>query len=203
VVTGAVFARRQLTLEDPLLDLRLFRLPSFSASLATYGLGAFIVFGGFLYLPQFLQLVEGLSPVFTLTADLVVGSAPPERVGAASGMAETGAEFGGAPGIAVFGTIGTALYRGAMNAAIPSDVPAEAASAARNTLGGAIALASQLPEGLGSDLILVAQDAFLQGLHFASTVSAVGSVILAVFVAIALRNVRLGAEADESNSMFE
>ena len=40
----------------------LFRVPAFSASLRLYGLGILVVFGGFLFLPQYLQLVLGLSP---------------------------------------------------------------------------------------------------------------------------------------------
>ena len=43
----------------------------------------------------------GLAPVFTLATDLIVGNAPPERAGSASAISETGAEFGGALGIAV------------------------------------------------------------------------------------------------------
>ena len=56
----------------------------------------------------------GLAPVFTLATDLIVGAAPPERAGAASAISETGAELGGALGIAILGSIGTAVYRGAM-----------------------------------------------------------------------------------------
>jgi DHA2 family multidrug resistance protein-like MFS transporter len=41
-----------------------------------------------------------------------VGSAPPERAGAASGISETSSELGGALGLALLGTIGTAVYRG-------------------------------------------------------------------------------------------
>ena len=62
IAIGAVFVRRQLRLPDPLLDLRLFRVRGFSASLATYGLSILLLFGGFLFLPQYLQLVLGLSP---------------------------------------------------------------------------------------------------------------------------------------------
>ncbi len=51
----------------------------------------------------------GLAPVLTLTTDLIVGSVPPERAGAASGMSETAAELGGALGIAILGSIGTAV----------------------------------------------------------------------------------------------
>ena len=62
----------------------------------------------------------GLAPVFTLTTDLIVGSAPPERAGAASGISETGAELGGALGIAILGSIGVAIYR----RELPDQLPA-------------------------------------------------------------------------------
>jgi len=264
---GVAFVRRQRQLADPFIDLRLFRAPGFSVSLATYGLGIFLVFGGFLFLPQFLQLVLGLSPlqaglwtlpwalafvvgsqltprivrrvrpaslmgagmvlaaggfalftrvdessgfpvfligsvlfslglapVFTLAIDLIVGVAPPERAGAASAIAETAAEFGGAIGIAVFGSIGIAIYRGAMAGGIPAGVPAEAAAAARDTLGGAVEIAGQLPARLGAPLIDAAREAFVQGVHVAASISVVGAIGLAVFVAVLLRGVR-GSEA--------
>ena len=54
----------------------------------------------------------GLAPVFGLTTELIVGSAPPERAGAASGISETAAELGGALGLAILGSIGVAIYRG-------------------------------------------------------------------------------------------
>ena len=49
-----------------------------------------------------------------LATELIVGSAPPERAGAASGISETSAEFGGALGIALLGSIGAAVYRSQM-----------------------------------------------------------------------------------------
>ena len=84
----------------------------------------------------------GLAPVFTLTTDLVVGSAPPERAGAASAISETSAEFGGALGIAIFGSIGVAIYRMMLGDALPTGVPVQAADAARATLGGAVVAAA-------------------------------------------------------------
>jgi DHA2 family multidrug resistance protein-like MFS transporter len=62
IAIAVAFGRRQLHLDVPLVDLRLFREPGFSASLATYGLSILVLFGGFLFLPQYLQLVLGLSP---------------------------------------------------------------------------------------------------------------------------------------------
>ncbi len=63
LVAGWVFARRQKTLADPLIDLRLFRVATFSGSLATYALSCFVAFGSYLFIAQYLQLVLGLSPL--------------------------------------------------------------------------------------------------------------------------------------------
>jgi DHA2 family multidrug resistance protein-like MFS transporter len=56
----------------------------------------------------------GMAPLFTLTNDLIIGSAPPERAGAASGISETVSELGGALGIALLGTLATAVYGAAL-----------------------------------------------------------------------------------------
>lgn len=62
LAVGALFIRRQLRLADPLLDLSLFARPSFSAALAINVFGFFAIFGTFLVVAQYLQLVLGLSP---------------------------------------------------------------------------------------------------------------------------------------------
>ena len=56
----------------------------------------------------------GMAPLFTLTNDLIIGAAPPERAGAASGISETASELGGALGIALLGTLATAVYGAAL-----------------------------------------------------------------------------------------
>lgn len=51
----------------------------------------------------------GLAVVMTLVTDMVLGAAPPERAGTASVLVECGTEFGGALGMAILGSIGTAM----------------------------------------------------------------------------------------------
>jgi DHA2 family multidrug resistance protein-like MFS transporter len=63
LAAGFLFVRRQKTLADPLIDLRLFRIPTFSGSLATYALSCFVAFGSYVFIAQYLQLVLGLSPL--------------------------------------------------------------------------------------------------------------------------------------------
>lgn len=63
IALAAVFLRRQRHLDDPLLDLRLFRNAVFSASLAINVMGFVFLFGSFLFIAQYFQLVVGLSPL--------------------------------------------------------------------------------------------------------------------------------------------
>jgi len=266
---AVVFVRRQQRLADPLIDLRLFRAPAFSASLATYMLATFVVFGPYVFIAQYLQLVLGLSPmraglwsmpfavgfvvgsmvspllarrvrpaflmaaglvisalgfailsqvngasglavivtstvifslglspVFTLANDFIIGTAPPERAGAASAISETCSEFGGALGIAILGSIGTAIYRRAMADSIPDGIPSAAAQAARDTLGGAVAAAGQLSQQLGAALLDTARKAFTHGLEVTAITSALLAIGMAVLVVVLLRQVRSASEPE-------
>src|SRR5687768_9304633 len=63
LLVGALFVRRQLNIESPIIDVSLFRIRAFSASLGAYFLGIFVVVGYFLFVSQYLQLVLGMSPI--------------------------------------------------------------------------------------------------------------------------------------------
>jgi DHA2 family multidrug resistance protein-like MFS transporter len=63
LAVGVLFVRRQQSLPDPLIDLRLFRKPDFTAALTTNVLDFFVGFGIFLFIAQYLQSVLGLSPL--------------------------------------------------------------------------------------------------------------------------------------------
>ena len=128
----------------------------------------------------------GMGPVFGLTTEMVVGAAPPERAGAASGISETAAELGGALGIAALGSVAVAIYRGGL-AELPADVPPAAAEAARDTLGGAIGAAQTLPAGPAAELVAQAQEAFVAGLQLTSLAAAGIAAAIAVLAAVALR----------------
>ncbi|GAA2019005.1 MFS transporter [Pseudokineococcus marinus] len=61
--SGVLFVRRQLRRARPLLDLSLFRVPVFSASVAANLMGIFAFVGLLFFTSQYLQLVVGLSPL--------------------------------------------------------------------------------------------------------------------------------------------
>lgn len=142
-------------------------------------------YGFALLISGFIILSLGLAPVFTLATDFVVTSAPPERAGAAAAISETSAEVGGALGIALLGSIMTAIYRSAMSDAIPPETPPEAAEAALGTLGGAVAVAGDLPAEIGATILATARLVFTDALATTAIISAViafGAAILAVLM---------------------
>jgi MFS transporter, DHA2 family, multidrug resistance protein len=63
LVLGAIFVKKQQGMTDPLIDVSLFRVPAVSASLAINVLGLFAIFGSFVFVAQYLQLVEGFGPL--------------------------------------------------------------------------------------------------------------------------------------------
>ncbi|WNM30445.1 MFS transporter [Streptomyces sp. Li-HN-5-11] len=135
-------------------------------------------------------LASGIVMVVSQMTDLAMGAAPAERAGAASSLLETGAEFGGALGMAVLGSIGTAVYR--------HDIPATAPAAARETLGGALAVAGRLPGRAGDALATAAREAFTSGMHAAAIAGAVLLGLAAVGAAVSLRGIHVrDAEAPE------
>ena len=275
VVLGIVFVRRQMHLASPIIDVRLFRIRAFTASLATYLLGIFVVVGYFLFIGQYLQLVLGLSPieaavwslpsaigfivgsmiapriihrfrpsvvmgtgmaiaalgsvlllglgldagtgialivaasivlslglapVITLATELIVGSAPPEQAGAATGISETSGELGGALGIAILGSIGTAVYRTEVTETLPTGIPAEVVEAARDTLGGALAVAESLPDALSAGLVEAARIAFIDAIHLVAAVATAGAIVTAIAAAVALRSVAARPEPTSEGS---
>nr|WP_297350708.1 MFS transporter [uncultured Caldimonas sp.] len=263
VAIGTLFVRRQGQLDYPLLDLKLFRIPTFSAAIAAYALSCLAMFGIYIFITQYLQLVLalsplaagvatvpwaltfvvgslmapklaqrlpgttifvwglaiaaagfglvafaggglglaavvvgtviigiGMAPVFTIGNEMIITAAPPERAGAASAISETSSEFSGALGIAVFGSLGTVLYRTSLASTLPSGLPADAAAAAMTTLGGAVA-ASQTVAGPASQALLAAsRAAFLDAMQLTAVAGGAIVLVASVLAARILRGKR-------------
>jgi DHA2 family multidrug resistance protein-like MFS transporter len=114
----------------------------------------------------------GAAQVVTLATDLVVGAVPPERAGTASGVSETGAELGGALGIALLGSIGAAVYR--------------AEGGTGETLGDAL-----------PGTIETATQAFTHGMQVAAVAAA---VLMAAIAVVAARLLRGSAAPDATEN---
>ncbi|MGY4924340.1 MFS transporter [Streptomyces sp. 900105755] len=124
-------------------------------------------------------LACGMVAIVSQLTDLAMTGAPVERAGTASSLLETAAEFGGALGMAVLGSIGTAVYR--------HEMPATAPAGARETLGGALATAARLPGPAGEALTRAAREAFTGGMQGAAIAGAVLLALAAVGAALTLR----------------
>jgi DHA2 family multidrug resistance protein-like MFS transporter len=261
VVSGVLFVRRLLRQANPMLDMKLFRVPSFSGAVIVNLVSVFSLVGFLYFITQHLQLVLGMSPfdaamslvpgtvtiivagllvvpivrfvrpgylmatglgmsllaygsvavigddatVFSLIAafsllgagigaaetlsnDLIISSVPEGKAGAASGVSETAYELGAVLGTAVLGSILAASYRAAI--VIPEGVSRGDASSARETLGGAVEVASELPGSVGDRLLESARVAFDSGVVATSWV-AVGLMAVAIVVTlVTLRRAR-------------
>jgi MFS transporter, DHA2 family, multidrug resistance protein len=260
-----VFIKRQYALEQPFIDPKLFELTKFRVAISVNFIGIFFMFGTFIFMAQYLQLVAGLSPleaglwsvpgalaftamsfatpvlmarlsvaslitiglimsaaglallavtddfaliifaniimsigftpVITMTTGLIVGSAPPEKAGVASAISETGAELGGALGVALLGSLGTAIYVSVMADKIAPGLSVEAAEAAKRTLGGAVEAAKTLPEAEGAPMVEAARQTFMTGFHLSALISA-----LALLAAAWMTMRILGRDGEAPNS---
>ncbi|WP_086565229.1 MFS transporter [Streptomyces africanus] len=138
-------------------------------------------------------LACGVVAVMSQVTDLALSAAPVEKAGAASSLLETGTEFGGALSMAFLGSIGTAVYR--------HEIPASAPAPARETLGGALAVADRLPGRAGDALATAAREAFTSGMHAAALTGAVLLVGAAAAATVTLRRVRVRQNAGRADQL--
>nr|WP_312871028.1 MFS transporter [Streptomyces lonarensis] len=142
----------------------------------------------------FTVMMLGLAPITVLGTDLAVSAVPREKAGSAGAAGQTSYELGLAFGIAVTGSIATAVYRSELGSSAPEGVSEEALAAARDTIGGALATAEELPGPLGEQLLAAARTAFTSGFHAAAAVSAVLAVGCVVVALTLVRGARADAE---------
>ncbi len=158
-----------------------------AVALAVAALGCvlltFTTVGGLpLLVTGFLLACVGVAPPTVLGTELVINSVAPEKAGSAASVSETGNELGIALGLAVLGSIGTIVYRGAVT--VPADVPTDVAG---ESMAGAVATAAELPDPLAAELLMSAREAFTAGLN---TVATAGATLFAAIAVVALVTLR-------------
>jgi MFS transporter, DHA2 family, multidrug resistance protein len=136
-------------------------------------------------LAAFMILGAGVGASETISNDLILGSVPPAKAGAASAISETAYELGAVLGTAVLGSILTAAYRGAV--VLPEGLGDAARQSAGETLGGAAEAAATLPADQGQALLESTRHAFDSG---AMTTSAIGFILMLAAVALTLATLR-------------
>jgi DHA2 family multidrug resistance protein-like MFS transporter len=103
--------------------------------------------------------------------------------------------LGGALGIAILGSVGTAIYRGQLAERLPAGLSAETTAVARDTLGAAVALAETLPQELSQPLLEVSREAFVRGVHVVAAIAAIVAIGAALLVLVVLRREPARGEA--------
>lgn len=141
--------------------------------------------GNVLVTAAFSLVYLGLGTIAALGTEMVVSAAPPDKAGSASAMSETVQELGLAVGIAILGSLATAVYRSYMTDQVPATASASIQLAVSDSLAASISVAHALPVGV----LEQAQAAFMAGFNVAAAVSAVGIACLAVLAAVKLRHV--------------
>ncbi len=187
----AMIGSTQLT---PILARRFRPAHIMAVALAIAALGcvllAFTTVGGLpLLVTGFLLACVGVAPPTALGTELVINSVPPAQAGSAASVSETSNELGIALGLAVLGSVGTIVYRGAVT--VPAEVPAEVAG---ESMAGAVATAADLPAPLATELLTSAREAFTAGLNTVATVGAIIFTAIAVVALVTLRHKEVPVE---------
>jgi len=254
-----IFALVERRLAHPMLDVLLFKNARFTAASLSVTTAFFALFGFIFLITQFLQLVQGYSPLqagirtlpfaiatgimsplaivlmhrfgskaivtlgllvmaagfvmaatiktdssyfgiviismVTIAAGLglatspatesIMGALPPEQAGAGAAVNDTTREFGGTLGVAIVGSVFLSIYGAKVIDGYRSlGLPAQYESVVRESMGGGLSVAGQLPEGPGAQLAMMVKSAFIEGLSRGSLVAAAVVVVGAI---VALR----------------
>ena len=254
----AAFVYREIRTEHPMLNLAFFKNPRFSGGAGAISIGFFALFGMIFGMTQYLQFVQGYTPleaglrmapiglgiasgaglshrlvgrlgtnkvvamglaalagvlisisfwqpdtdywvvgvtffflafsmgnVMAPSTDSVMGAVPEANAGIGSAMNDVTRMVAGAFGVAVIGSVINTAYSVRMDEAV-AGLPADAADAARDSVGAASQIASKLPAEVGTGLADAAQAAFTDALGLAVLVAAgvalTGAVLVAKFM---------------------
>ncbi|KRC60857.1 hypothetical protein ASE14_07785 [Agromyces sp. Root81] len=126
----------------------------------------------------------GAAPLPTLGTNLIIGSVPLENASSAASTSETSGQLGYALGIAVLGSIVTAVYRLQMTS------PSEGSTAQHGIAAESLAGAVDIAVSTGDDVLRAASAAaYCSGVQASALIAAVIMAILAVVTAVRLRHI--------------
>lgn len=182
IIAMTLFVRRCLNRPDPFLDVRLFRSKPFTAGTIAALASMFGMAALMLLIAQWLQVVQGYTPIvaglallpMAVGSAIIMGSTPVEKAGNAAAIEEAMYDLGNVLGIAVLGSLAAALYRSylSIESFVADGLPAGFADAAAESLVGALGVAEASGQAL---LANRAVDAFNDSLLLTSLV---GGLIL-------------------------
>jgi EmrB/QacA subfamily drug resistance transporter len=127
-------------------------------------------------------LALGMGMTMAPATESIMGSLPPSKAGVGSAMNDTTRQVGGALGVAIIGSVLASTYRpGVASQLRDLGLPSAAIDVARDSVGGAVHVASRLPAPLGRAVTDIARTEFVDGLQLALLA---GAVVVAAAAAI-------------------
>ncbi|MFD2768383.1 MFS transporter [Micromonospora eburnea] len=124
----------------------------------------------------------GMANIMPPATESIMSALPREKAGVGSAVSNTVRQVAGALGVAVLGSVLSAVYRDHIATAL-AGLPAPARAAAEESISGAYAAAAQLGPA-APRLIAAANDSFVSAMHWAAAVSA---LVAAFGIVIVLR----------------
>ena len=130
-------------------------------------------------------LGAGLGLIQAPATEAIMGAVPPAKAGVGSAVNDTARELGGTLGVAIVGSVFSSIYASHLGDALAgTPVPTEAVAIARESVGGANAVAEQAGATAGAQAQAFISDAvngaFVDGWHAGSWVSFAFVVIGAI-----------------------
>jgi EmrB/QacA subfamily drug resistance transporter len=130
---------------------------------------------------SFIPFSSGMALSMSPMTASIMSAVPPRRAGMGSAMNDATRELGAALGVAVLGSIAASRYRSQIAPALSSLAPVDK-SAAKNSIAGALNVASSSSESASTALTTAAHHAFVSGIHFATFIGASLAVVSAGLV---------------------
>jgi EmrB/QacA subfamily drug resistance transporter len=119
---------------------------------------------------------QGIGLAMSPATDAIMSSLPRAKAGIGSAMNDVVREVGGTLGIAVLGSLLSSSYGSGMEEAT-TGLPAPAAEAVSDSVGGAHEVAAQIGGGAGDKLIAMADGAFVDAMATTASIAAAAAVI--------------------------
>ena len=142
------------------------------------------------YLPvgvAFALIGLGLGLVIAPASNAIVGTLPPDKIGAGSGLRSTVQLLGGSFGVAIIGNLATSRYHARMVHAFSgplAQLPVGSRPGVAGQIGGAATAAKTLPAGLAHAVTAAADSAFVSGVRLGAFVGVVVLVLAIVAAAV-------------------
>ncbi|MFN8051514.1 MAG: MFS transporter [Acidimicrobiales bacterium] len=123
-------------------------------------------------------LAVGMGLVMAPATESIMGSLPLGKAGVGSAVNDTTRQVGGALGIAIIGSVLSSVYGSKIADFLTSaGLPHSAVEGARDSLGGALAIAGKVGGSNGAAIATAAKSAFVDALHGGAIVAAIAAAL--------------------------